>query len=154
MLLAQKAEWPIYTCQASVAWPGQSDICSYRQSKWVKMSKSPSGHVTPRVLPTHAEGRWGWRILKLKGTGYQQGLHLPPTPPSILAHACHPPCTNFSVPVTPQISPHPFFPLSVWIWPPNRLRKSKGCPHVPLSPKLYGFCPLICLHNKPCQPAH
>lgn len=135
-----------------MAWPGHPDICSYRQSKKVKLSKSPGGHVTPSMLPIHADGRWGWRTLKLKGMRYQQDLHLPPIPPGILAHTCHPPCLyQLLSPSHPLNIPHPLLPFSVSVWSPNSPRENKGCPHVPLSLKLYGFCPsLIYLHDKPC----
>ena len=86
-LLAQEAERPSDTCQASVAEPGHSDTCSHRQSKRVESRRFPNDHVTPQGAP---HSRQSLRTLKLKGTGYQLGLDLPPNPPGTPACTCHP----------------------------------------------------------------
>lgn len=140
----------MHACWASVAWPEHSNICFYRQSKRVKMSKSPGGHVTPRMLPTHVD-----RTLEnceAQGHGLLTRLPSAPNP------SWHPSlCLLLTLyqllsPSHPQTFPHLLLSLCGhgFLTAPEN-----GCSHVPLSLKLYGFCTsLICLDNKLCQPAH
>ena len=61
----------------------------------MESSRVPDGHVIPQGAP---HSRQSLRTLKLKGRGYQLGLHLPPNPPGTPACTCH----TTSAPYIPQ----------------------------------------------------
>lgn len=108
LLLPKEAEQPLCT----VLDHHGTDICFYSQSKKVEQSRSPHGHITPRVLPTPSKWRAGLLVIAQLPSAPNPSLssQLAPAVNPVATAQLQPPLYNPHSSVLAQISPFPHPP--------------------------------------------